>query len=207
MQKITCRCDTVVEIDAPDCIDLDSDPLSLHRMAEGDTPSAVCPRCGALLRAELPLAVQSKERGIDLVVLSEKERLSVYRGKADPKGSSEIVLGYKELFERAKALDDGLDPRAVEVMKYALQSKAEEAEPDAETSVLYNGLKHDSLEFHILGLKSGQAGVIKLPRSSYDKVLVDLASTMSKEPMKTVFSGRYKSISKLGFLASTSEPD
>ncbi len=192
MQKIICRCDNVVEIDAPDYIDIDADPLVLHRIAEGDTPSAICPRCGALLRTELPLAVTSKARGLDLVVLSDKERLSAYRGKADPNGTAEIVLGYKELFERAKALDDGLDPKAVEVMKYALQAKAEEAEPDAESSVLYNGLKDGSLEFHILGLKSGQAGVIKLPRSSYDKVLADLPSTMSKEPMKTVFSGRYK---------------
>ena len=205
MQKIICRCDNVVEIDAPDYIDIDADPTTLHKIAEGDTPSAICPRCGALLRAELPLTVTSRAKGIDLVVLSEKERLSAYRGKADPNGSSEIVLGYKELFERAKALDDGLDPKAVEVMKYALQAKAEETEPNAEISVLYNGLKDGSLEFHILGLKSGQAGVIKLPRSSYDKVLLDLPSTMSKEPMKTVFTGRYRSISKLGFLSSASE--
>lgn len=207
MKKITCRCDTVVEIDAPECIDLDADPLSIHRIAAGDTPSALCPRCGALLRAELPLRVESKAKGIKLVVLSEKERLSVYRGKADPEGTAEIVLGYKELFERAKILDDGLDARAVEIMKYALQAKADETEPDADTNVVYNGLKEDALEFHILGLKTGQSGVLKLPRASYDKVIAGLSSSISKEPMKTVFKGRYKSVRKLGFLSSISDSD
>jgi len=205
MKKITCRCDAVLEIDAPDLIDLDVDSSMLSRLATGDSPSAICPRCGAVVRAELPLRVTGRSIGLDLVVLPEMERISTYRGKADPAGTGEILLGYQELFERARIVLEKLDANAVEALKYALQGKAEEAEPDAEISVFYNGMNEGSLEFHILGLKSGQAGVLKLPRSSYDKLVADLPGSIAREPYKTIFSGRYRSIKKLGFLSSASE--
>jgi len=207
MKQVTCRCDGIVEIDVPEFIDIDADASSLARLADGDSPSAVCPRCGALVRAELPLRVSSASRNVDITVLSEMERLSVYRGKVDAPGSSEVLLGYQELFERARELRDGFDPRAIEGLKYFLQSKADESEPEAEVGVLYNGLKDGSLEFHIIGLKSGQAGVVRLPRASYDKMESDLRSSAQKEPFKTIFSGRYRSIKKLGFLASTADAD
>lgn len=205
MKKITCRCDAVIELDAPDLIDLDADSSMLSRLAAGDSPSAICPRCGAVVRAELPLRVTAKSSGLDIVVLPEMERISAFRGKADPTGTCEILLGYQELFERARIMRENLDAKAVEALKYALQGKAEETEPDAEITVFYNGMKDGSLEFHILGLKSGQAGVLKLPRVSYDKVATDMQGLIAKEPYKTIFHGRYRSIKKLGFLSSGSE--
>jgi hypothetical protein len=205
MKKITCRCDAVVEIDVPDLIDLDADPLTISRLATGDSPSAMCPRCGALVRAELPLRITGKTYGLDLIVLSELERLAAYRGKADPAGANEILLGYQELFERARIVRDNLDAKAVEMLKYALQGKAEESGTDAEISVFYNGMNDGLLEFHILGLKSGQAGVVKLPRSSYDKIAADVPASIAREPYKTIFSGRYRSIKKLGFLSAAAE--
>ena len=91
MKKITCRCDAVIEIDAPEFIDLDADSVLIAKLSTGDSPSVTCPRCGAIVRAELPLRVTSKSRGLDLIVLSEMERFSAYRGKADPAGTAEIV--------------------------------------------------------------------------------------------------------------------
>lgn len=207
MKKIICRCDAEVEVDAPDLLDVDADPALLERLAGGDSPSATCPRCGAVVRAELPLRLRSASHGVDIVVLPEMERLAAYRGKADPSGSAEILLGYQELFERARMLRDGLDPRCVEALKYALQGKAEETEPAADISVFYNGSSGGSLEFHILGLKSGQAGVVRLQRASYDRVAGDLPATMAKEPFKGIFAGRYRSIKKLGFLSSANGAD
>ena len=207
MKQVRCRCDAMVDIDVPEIIDLDADPSSLSRLADGNSLSAVCPRCGALVRAELPLHLSSASRGIDATVLPELDRLSVYRGKIDAPGNTEILLGYQELFERARALRDGLDAKVVEGLKYILQGKADEAEPEADTSVLYNGTRNGFLEFHVLGLKSGQTGVVKLPRSSYDMMEADLKAGAQKEPFRTIFSGRYRSIKKLGFLDSTSDQD
>lgn len=205
MKQVRCRCDAMVDIDVQDDIDLDADPSSLSSLADGKSLSGVCPRCGALVRAELPLHLSSASRGIDVTVLPELDRLSVYRGKVDAPGSSEILLGYQELFERARVLRDGLDAKVVEALKYILQGKADEAEPEADTSVLYNGSQSAALEFHVLGLKSGQTGVVKLPRSSYDKMENDLKTAAQKEPYKTMFSGRYRSIKKLGFMDSTGD--
>ena len=117
MKQIACRCDAIVDVDAPDIIDFDADPSYIPKLAAGDSPSANCPRCGAVVRAELPFRVVSKSRGLDLVVLPELERLSAYRGKADVGGTAEIVLGYQELFERARMVRDGLEPKAVEALK------------------------------------------------------------------------------------------
>jgi hypothetical protein len=206
MKQVQCRCETLVDIDVPDCIDLDATGGVLDKLAKGESPSATCPRCGALVRAELPLRVSSNSRGIDLVAISELERLSVYRGKTDAPGSAEIVLGYQELFERARMLRDSLDPKAVEGLKYILHGKAEESGQTKDISVLYNGMDSGALVFHVLGLKEGEAGVVRLPVASYEKMLIDLVANSSKEPYKTMFSGRYKSFKKLGFLDSVSEP-
>jgi len=204
MKKVACRCEMVVEIDASDTIDLDADKNGLIRLSEGCVPSVVCPRCGAIVKTELPLHVISTQRGIDIVVLSELERLSVYRGKPSDSGSGEILLGFQELFERARMLRDDLDSKVVETLKYVLQSKAEESEPEADITVLYNGKVSGALEFHILGLKSGQAGVIKIPEATYTRSAMQIGTIeKTKEPYASIFSGRYQSIKKLGFLEST----
>jgi len=202
MKQATCRCEMTVEIDAPDIIDPDSDATSLSSLSEGKSPSAICPRCGAVVRAELPLRIISAVRGIDIVVLSELERLSVYRGKASDTGTGEILLGYQELFERARMLKDGRDPKVLETLKFLLQGKAEEAEPDAEITILYNGTSNGALEFHVLGMKSGQTGVIKLQESTYSRRAQELKAMETKEPYASIFNGRYRSIKKLGFLDS-----
>lgn len=205
MKQITCRCEAVVELDAPEIIDLDTDPALTARLATGDFASALCPRCGAVVRAELPLRIVSKTAGMELIVLPELERLAAYRGKADVGGSAEILLGYQELFERARMLRDGLAPQVMESLKYALQCKAEESEPEADVTVLFNGFNDGAIEFHILGLKSGQAGVVRMSRTSYDKMAAELPSIAGKEPYRSIYTGRYRSIKKLGFLSSSSD--
>lgn len=204
MKEVQCRCEAMVEVDVPEFIDIDANG-TLSKLAVGESPSAICPRCGALVRAELPLSVRSSSKNIDLIVMPEIDRLSVYRGKVSEPGTQEILLGYQELFERARMLRDGLDPRAVEGLKYFLQTKAEESEPEADITVLYNGLADGSLEFHITGLKSGQTGVVRLPHSAYQKIVPDTTAKSPKEPYRSILAGRYRSIKKLGFIASTED--
>ncbi len=205
MKQVQCRCEALVEIEDIEYIDLDADKNILENLARGQSPSAICPRCGALIRAELPIVVRSTSRNIEIEVISELQRLSVYRGKTDAPGSAEILLGYQELFERARILRDGLDPKAVEGLKYVLHGKAEESGTTKDITVLYNGREDTTLVFHVLGLKEGEAGVVRIPAASYDKIFIDLPNSMSKEPYKSIFSGRYKSFKKLGFLESMSE--
>lgn len=207
MKQVQCRCDAMVDIDVPEPVNVDADPGLLSALAAGTALSAACPRCGATVRAELPVRLVSASRGVDAIVLPELERLAVYRGKEDAPGGSEILLGYQELFERARMLEAGLDPRAVESLKYLLYAKAEEAQAAGDVVVLFNGGQGDSLTFHVVGLKEGEAGVVKIPRGAYDKAAAGLARTAQQDPYKTLFAGRYRSCRKLGFVSSLSDQD
>lgn len=199
MKTITCHCDTRIDIDLPDELDLDADAKSLRAMADGSFLTTVCKNCGASLRPELQLRVRMASKDLDAFVVPELERLTVYRGKTDAPRGVEILIGYAELFERVRILRDGLDPMAVEVVRYVLQGKAEEAMPDGEPEVRYHGLEGGKLGFHVLGSPDGKTGVVALPRPAYDQVLADLSTTAKKAPFSEVFKGPYRSIKKLAF--------
>jgi hypothetical protein len=147
----------------------------------------------------MTVRLKSASRNLDAIVLPELDRLAVYRGKADAPRGVEILVGYAELFERARIIRDGLEARTVEIIKYYLQGKAEEQEPDADIQVLYHGLADGKLEFHIIGMRSGETGIIRLPRESADKSASDIARQDPR--FKELFSSQYRSIRKLGFLA------
>ena len=197
MKSVTCRCDAVVEVDAPDELDLDADPGRLPSLYDGSFLSATCPTCGSTVLPEMPIRIRSASKGLDASVVPETERVSVYRGKVDAPEGAEILVGYRELFERMRMLRDGLEPRAVEVVRYCLMGRAEESDPEAEVTVFYDRLADGRLEFHVVGLRPGQTGVVRLPFGTYEKALADLPGSSKAEPFKTVFKGRYKSIRKL----------
>jgi len=199
VKTIICHCDTAIQLDVPDELDLDTDAASFSAMADGSFLSTVCKNCGATLRPELALRVKMASKGLDAFVVPELERLGVYRGKTDAPRGVEILVGYAELFERVRILRDGLNPMALEVVRYVLLGKAEESMPDGEPSVRYHGLEGGKLGFHVLGSADGNTGVVALPRPAYDQVLADLSSTAKKAPFSEVFKGQYRSIKKLAF--------
>ncbi|TFG82221.1 MAG: hypothetical protein E4H20_08135 [Spirochaetales bacterium] len=207
MTSVTCRCDTVIEVDVPELANLDSDRNILSALLDGSFLSSICPRCGVAVRPEIALRITWPSKGLDAQVLPELERLSVYRDKAAIPSGCEALVGYPELFERVRMLRDDLDPKAVEILKYYLSEKALEAELDSEAAILYNGLESDKLVFHVLGLKAEQTGVVRLPVESYRKALTGFKETSSKKPFIQVFKGPYKSVKKLGFLADDTEDD
>jgi hypothetical protein len=188
-----------VEIDIPDLIDIDAQPILFRQLYEGGFLTSVCPQCGTTLRPEIRVRLKSANRGLDALVVPELDRLAVYRGKVDAPKGAEILIGYAELFERARILRDGLEARTVEIIKYFLLSKAEEQDPDADVIVLYHGISDNKLEFHILGLKAGETGIIRLSRESAEKS----ASEIIRQDLrfKELFSSQYRSIRKPGFLA------
>ncbi|OHD76267.1 MAG: hypothetical protein A3J97_07805 [Spirochaetes bacterium RIFOXYC1_FULL_54_7] len=199
MKTITCHCSANEDIDIPELIDIDADPVLFRQLQDGSFLTVICPQCGVTLRPELAVRLKSASRNLDAIVLPELERMAVYRGKADAPKGVEILVGYNELFERARILRDGLEARTVEIIKYYLQGKAEEQEPEADILVLYHGLVDGKLEFHIVGMKSGETGIIRLPRESADKAASGITRQDSR--FKNLFSSQYRSIRKLGFLA------
>ncbi|MFH2114989.1 MAG: CpXC domain-containing protein [Spirochaetota bacterium] len=199
MKTITCHCSANVDIDVPDLLDIDADPALFRKLQDGSFLAVVCPHCGATLRPELAVRLKSATRNLDAIVLPEMDRLAVYRGKADVPKGVEILVGYAELFERARILRDDQETRIIEIIKYYLLGRAEEQEPEADIVVLYHGLDNGKLEFHILGMKSGETGIIRLPHESADKAALD--TTKQDYRFRELFSSQYRSIRKLGFLA------
>lgn len=200
MRKVTCMCETSFEADLPEEIDLDAEPGRIDEILSGTFFQVSCPNCGTTLKPELSVRLLSRKRGMDLQVLPELERLSFHLGEvAVPKGT-ELLIGYAELFERARMLADGLDPTVLEVIKYYLLLKAEEGAPEsAELSVAYAGPQEGTgkLLFHIAGMKEGEIAVLPIGRDYYDRIRKDLPSTLRQEPFDALFKGPYRSIKAL----------
>ena len=130
---------------------------------------------------------------------------SVYRelgepGKADAPKSHEILVGDAELIERVNVLRSDLDPKTIEVIKYYLQSKAEETDTDGEITVLFGGLDTNRLQFRVSGYKSGETGLLHITMEKYLEIKADFKRLSLTEPFKMIFSGGYQSIRKAAVL-------
>jgi len=194
VRKVTCMCETTFDADIPEEIDLDSSPGVLGEILAGDFLAVSCPSCGARLKPELRVRLTSKKRGMDIVALPELERISLYRGAVDlPKGA-EALVGYPELFERARILEDGLDPGAIEIIKYWLVQKAEEQAPEADIRAAFAGKKGDRLSFQLSGLREGELAVLPVDQGTYDKTIAEKARSSREAPLARVLKGPYRSI-------------
>ncbi|HRY56267.1 MAG TPA: CpXC domain-containing protein [Spirochaetia bacterium] len=200
MRKVTCMCESSFDADLPEEIDLDAEPGKLDEILAGDFFRVSCPSCGASLKPELRVRLTSKKRGLDLVVLPELERTALYRGAADlPKGAQTLV-GYAELYERARAWADELDPEVLEMLKYWLLAKAQEGAPEAELSAAYEGRESGKLRFHITGLREGELALLRVGQELYDKTAADKARSLRSEPFDRIFAGPYRSVRALEYL-------
>jgi hypothetical protein len=194
MRQVTCMCETVFDADLPEEIDVDSAPDTFDAILRGDFLAVHCPNCGTLLKPELRVRLASKKMKLDLVIVPELERMSLYLGKAGIPAGAEALVGYAELYERAKAISEGLDPETLEILKYFLLQKAEEQAPEADISVSYAGKKDGKLSFHLSGLKEGQVAVLPIDPSTYAKTLADKPQSLREAPFDRIFKGPYRSI-------------
>ena len=193
MRSLTCMCETVFEANLPEEIDLDENPETLSEILSGDFLSVNCPNCGARLKPELRIRLISRKTGIDIVALPESERATLYRGTVDlPKGA-QVVVGFPELFERARILVDSLDPEAIEILKYLLYQKAVEKSSVPEISVAYAGKKGDRLIFHLSGLKEDQVAVVTIDPSTYAKTVSDKSRSLQEPPFDSIVKSPYRS--------------
>jgi hypothetical protein len=197
MRQVTCMCETVFDADLPEEVDVDANPGVLDEVLKGEFLAVRCPSCGTRLKPELRVRLLSAKSKLDLVVLPELERTSLYLGKAGIPEGAEALVGYAELFERARILSEGLDPETIEILKYLMVQKAEEQAPDADISVAYAGKKDGKLSFHLSGLKEGQVAVLPVDPSTYAKTLADKPRSLREAPFDRIFKGPYRSIRML----------
>ncbi len=197
MKSLTCMCETSFEADIADELDLDTDQRALKAIRDGSFMSYPCPNCGKILKPEMPVSLLSAKLGLKLLFIPEIDRLSFYNGKYPVAQDFECVIGFPELLDRVRALSDGFDHRAIEIMKYIFLCKAQESDPEAQIRVFYHGIEKDQLVFHIHGLSRGDIAVIKAPKSLYDMSLKDIPEKSAQEPFSTMLKRPYVSVHRL----------
>jgi hypothetical protein len=188
-QKIPCFCDNSFTVEIPSEIDLDSKPVWIDEILNGTFLNFTCPSCGKKHKPEFALKVLWASKKIWFDVFVELDRGEFYRRKKEVPDSGpalkDTIIGYPELAESILTYQDGLEPVAVEAIKYFLHVKAEENYPDVEMDIWYSGLTPEkSLEFHIHGIKEDEVAVMKVPFSLYEKNLGDYR----KHPKAEIFT-------------------
>jgi len=199
MRIVTCRCERTFDAELPDEIDLDSDPSVLDEILEGNFLTVTCPHCGHRLKPDIPVSIRSRRRGLDIKVLPEGERSALLDGRTTETAGVEFLVGYPELYERALVIREGLDPGAVEVLKYYILAKAlESAGASSDPIVSFRGRTADNkLSFGIAGLRDEEVAILALPYDHYEKACKNLASLAMTEPFSTFLSGPYRSVRAL----------
>lgn len=196
-REIACICDKPFEAEIPDEVDLSVDSGQIGRILSGEFLVLSCPNCGKRLAPEFPIRFVHPASGSDFLMIPEEDRSDFYRGQyAIPEGF-QCVIGYPELVERLRVLRDGLDLRAVEALKFALQAKAEESAPDADPLVSYHDTEGGDLTFLVSGMVEGKVGKVKAPRAQYDRVLADMAKLLGTEPYATFLKPPYICVKRL----------
>lgn len=197
MRSITCFCEHTFDADLPEEIDLDREPAWLESIISGDFFKITCPNCGKVLKPDLETRLRYPSKKLDLVLIPELERTTFYRGQYKLPAGVECVIGFPELQDRVRAVRDGFDYRAVEIMKHVYLTKAEESDPDADASVYYRGKEADgALCFHVFGLSSGKVAVVKAPLGMYELVLRELPERMKTEPYSIILQPPYVSVKR-----------
>ncbi|HUZ16870.1 MAG TPA: CpXC domain-containing protein [Spirochaetia bacterium] len=196
--KITCFCESELEIEVPESVDLSEDDALEERILSGAFLSFRCGQCGKILKPELPLSVRDSSRGMELFLVPELERGAYFMGKTSYAVSDavhgRIVIGYPELVEKLKIARSGLDDRVVELIKYLLGQKTDGSDT---IQILFHEGDAERLTFHILGLKEGEVGVSKVPRSFYERMEGELEARSADEPYRSIVEPPYVSINKM----------
>jgi hypothetical protein len=187
-RKIPCFCDNSFIVEIPEEIDLDLNPSYMEEIQNGTFMNFHCPSCGKKHKPEFPVTVLWPGKKLRFEVFPELDRGEFYRRKKGPPDSGpfkkETIIGYPELADRLAVIRDGLEPAAVEAIKYFLHVKAEENYPDDEMEIWYASSSPECLEFHIHGIRQDEVAIMRVPRQTYEKTLDDF----TRRPKSEIFT-------------------
>ncbi|MCL2067188.1 MAG: CpXC domain-containing protein [Treponema sp.] len=182
-KNIPCPCGKVFSAEYEEETDLDRNPEFIDKILDGTYINFTCPDCEKVHKPEYPVSLLWQSKKLNFEVLPEMDRGEFYRRKK-ANADFETIIGYQELADRIAVVRDGLEPVAIEALKYYLLIKAEETYPDLEISAWYQGNVSGGIEFHLYGITSDEVAVMRIPREVYEKTLEDYR----KHPGKDIFA-------------------
>ena len=201
-QKISCLCGSAFTVDVDEECDLDKNPELYRQIMNGTFLNFTCSECGKKHKPEFPLIVLWPQKKLRIEVLPELERGEFIRRKKDPP-HTETIIGYPELADRLAVIRDGLEPVAIEALKYFLLVRAEESYPDLRISAWYHCIKSDSegngeyIEFHLHGIKADEVAISKIPWRLYEKNLADFRKKPKSELFTSLRLRTYLSVANM----------
>lgn len=194
MRKLTCHCEQVFNVDLPESVNLDTNPKIVADIASGAFLSCVCPSCNSVLHTDLKTRVEWPSKKATLTLIPEIDRLSYLSGSLSEGDGTTVVIGYAELADRVAVLASGLDPLAIEALKYHLAVKAQESSGGAKTSIYFERVTESGdVVFHIHGLKENEVAVMTIPASVYASVRADIKANPNDETYAALAHGNYLS--------------
>jgi len=201
-EKISCPCGTVFTVDVDEEIDLDKAPELLDHIMDGSFLNFTCSGCGKKHKPEFPLTVAWPSKKLRMEVLPELSRGEFFRRKKDPP-HTETIIGYPELADRLALIRDGLEPMAIEALKYYLLVRADETYPNLNISVWYHGIAPDGegnpeyIEFHLHGIRADEVAVSRIPWSLYVKNLEEYRKKPRRELYTSLRVRSYLSVNNM----------
>ncbi|MDR2731353.1 MAG: CpXC domain-containing protein [Treponema sp.] len=172
-RNINCPCGKNFIIEAAVEFDLDAVPDTIKRICDGTFMSFDCPLCGKKQKPEYNITLLWKSKNYRFEILTELERAGFYHRKRKSIGI-ETIIGYREMADRIGVINDGLEPLAVETLKFYSLAKAGETYPDFNISAWYQGSDSQFVKFYLDGIKEGEVALMNIPRAVYDKTLIDI---------------------------------
>lgn len=195
MRKITCHCDQTFSVDLPETVNLDENPGIIGDIADGSFLTCICPSCKTELHTDLETDILWPSKRVNLRLIPGIDRFSFLSGKKTAPDGFQVVIGYPELADRVAVLNAGLDPLAVEALKYRLLEKASETPTENEPAVYFEKMTDGgALEFHIHGLKKDEIAVSAVPFSVYEKIQAMIAADPDNELFTALKNGSYISV-------------
>jgi len=192
MRSVSCKCENLIETDLPELIDLATRPETYEEIRHGSFQNLTCDRCGLNLKPELPVRLQDSVRGLDLQFLPETERSDYLMGRI-PVEAPRLAIGYRELAEKIRLLDAGLDDGAVEILKFFLKKKT--GNDDAQ--IFFQEIRDGHLVFHIYGIREDEIALSRLPLPVYRDTLASLSSRSDRELYAVILAPPYVSANKV----------
>lgn len=195
MRKLTCHCEHEFSADIPESVNLDEHPEVVGKIASGSFLTCTCPSCNSILHLDIRTRVEWPSKNAVVVLVPEIERLSLESGQTEREGNESFVVGYAELADRIAVLDAGLDPLAVEFLKYRLLEKSREANPDLMPLLYFERLTDNKdLEFHIHGIRDGEVAVTSVPNRVYSMIRDEIATNPDRDDCLALVNGGYISV-------------
>ena len=162
------ECESCHETYAPEefkVVDIAGHPEVKDALVTGEYFLTECPHCGAKGIRPYPVTVIDSEKKLwillvfngDMVSAIHRARISLVPEEFRKNGEEwkeRVVLGPRQLDEKFKIFDAGLDDTAVEFAKVTLARRARNA---SILSLLFHGIDHDSVNFSVPGKRTEDA--------------------------------------------------